>query len=42
MVGVDSILKIFFTYLKQYKFHFNYSIQHLKYVVLVSKTILAI
>jgi hypothetical protein len=25
MVGVDSILELFFAYLKQYNFHFNYS-----------------
>jgi hypothetical protein len=25
MVGIDFILELFSTYLKQYKFHFNYS-----------------
>jgi hypothetical protein len=25
MVGVDSILELFYAYLKQYKFHFNCS-----------------
>jgi hypothetical protein len=30
---VDSILKLFSTYLKQYKLNFNHSFQHLQFVI---------
>jgi hypothetical protein len=40
LAGTYSILEFFSSYLKQYKVHFNYSFQHLKYVVQFFKTIM--
>lgn len=40
MVGANSILKLHFAYLKQYKLKFNDSFQHLQYMVSIVQNML--